>query len=433
MTVYLRSLSLSMLFAAGLFMDVPAAYADSLKDSLSELVKAHKRILAAQADTSAAREQVRITLGDWFPTLDVTGSWGYEKQNKPPGSDDTDLTPRKLDVKLTQQLWDFGSSNAGIRRARLTHEQAVKTEDATRQSLLLEGITAHLNLMRANKLLQFAKGSEANIKRQAELEDARVQRGAGFSTDVLQAKTQLAGANARRIQAGGALQTALNRYRALFYKDPGDIAKMTEPRIPLELLPKSLNELTSLVIQGNPQLAASRISADIAREDINKTQADEFFPDLNAIAQEVRKVDEGGTSGSKMERIVKVELSYNLNLGLTAINTLRASELSHTASVSRFGDTRDLVEEAALNAWYSLQTARDNAEQLHNQADIAAEFLELARKERQLGNRSLLDVLAGETALINASSDATSADTDVTIVAFTLLSVMGKLSPNVVE
>ena len=173
--------------------------------------------------------------------------------------------------------------------------------------------------------------------------------------------------------------------------------------------------------------------ADIARENINKTQADEFFPDLNAIAQEVRKVDEGGTSGSKMERIVKVELSYNLNLGLTAINTLGASELSHTASVSRFGDTRDLVEEAARNAWYSLQTARDNAEQLHNQAAIAAEFLELARKERQLGNRSLLDVLAGETALINASSDAASADTDVTIVAFTLLSVMGKLSPNVVE
>ncbi|MCS5687938.1 MAG: TolC family protein, partial [Acidimicrobiales bacterium] len=94
---------------------------------------------------------------------------------------------------------------------------------------------------------------------------------------------------------------------------------------------------------------------------------------------------------------------------------------------------RDVVEEAARNAWDSLQTARENAEQLHNQADIAAEFLELARKERQLGNRSLLDVLAGETALINASSDAASADTDVTIVAFTLLSVMGKLSPNVVE
>ena len=82
MTVYLRTLSLSMLVAAGLFMDVPAAYADSLKDSLSELVKAHKRILAAQADTSAAREQVRITFGDWFPPLDVTGSTVYLLPNK---------------------------------------------------------------------------------------------------------------------------------------------------------------------------------------------------------------------------------------------------------------------------------------------------------------------------------------------------------------
>ena len=40
---------------------------------------------------------------------------------------------------------------------------------------------------------------------------------------------------------------------------------------------------------------------------------------------------------------------------------------------------------------------------------IAAEFLELARKERQLGNRTLLDVLTGEAALINANSAAASA------------------------
>ena len=64
---------------------------------------------------------------------------------------------------------------------------------------------------------------------------------------------------------------------------------------------------------------------------------------------------------------------------------------------------------------------------LRNQANIAAEFLTLARKERKLGKRSLLDLLTGETNLVNAESDAASAERDVDIAAFTLLAVMGKL------
>ncbi|NQW02001.1 MAG: TolC family protein [Rhodospirillales bacterium] len=80
-----------------------------------------------------------------------------------------------------------------------------------------------------------------------------------------------------------------------------------------------------------------------------------------------------------------------------------------------------------------METARINTEHLHNQANIAAEFLELARRERQLGNRSLIDVLAGETALINASSDAASADTDVAIAVFTLINVIGAITPDIVD
>ncbi|MEK9754532.1 MAG: TolC family protein, partial [Rhodospirillaceae bacterium] len=89
--------------------------------------------------------------------------------------------------------------------------------------------------------------------------------------------------------------------------------------------------------------------------------------------------------------------------------------------------------EQARNAWDNLQTFQARASQLHNQANIAAEFLELARRERQLGNRSLIDVLSGETALINASSDAAAADTDVAIAVFTLLSVLGRLDPSIVN
>ena len=52
----------------------------------------------------------------------------------------------------------------------------------------------------------------ANIKKQTELEDAAVTAGGGLTSDVLQAKTQLAGAQARLIQFEGVLATSKHEF-----------------------------------------------------------------------------------------------------------------------------------------------------------------------------------------------------------------------------
>ena len=83
--------------------------------------------------------------------------------------------------------------------------------------------------------------------------------------------------------------------------------------------------------------------------------------------------------------------------------------------------------------WDGLDTAQKNAQFLTNQARISGEFLELARKERQAGNRTLLDVLGGETALINAQADAIAAKIEVLISSYTLLSLMGGLTLDSIE
>ena len=57
-----------------------------------------------------------------------------------------------------------------------------------------------------------------------------------------------------------------------------------------------------------------------------------------------------------------------------------------------------------------------------------ARFLELARKERALGSRTLLDVLNGETSLLNAQSDAISAEIDVLLSGYAVLQSVGQLS-----
>ncbi|MBT7251161.1 MAG: TolC family protein, partial [Rhodospirillaceae bacterium] len=170
------------------------ASAQSLREVLGTLTKTHKRMIAADATVRAAEQNVEVAWGDWYPALDVTAYIGRQKQQKPRGTDDTSFVARNVSTSVTQKLWDFGSTNSAVRRARLTFRQSRATRDGTLQGLLQEGISAYLEVVRVSRLVNFAKGSAANIRRQAELEDAKVQRGSGFSTDVLQAKTQLAGA-----------------------------------------------------------------------------------------------------------------------------------------------------------------------------------------------------------------------------------------------
>ncbi len=120
-------------------------------------------------------------------------------------------------------------------------------------------------------------------------------------------------------------------------------------------------------------------------------------------------------------------------MGLSGLDTIRAAGKDTEAAKRRYGDMLLMIEEQARSAWSNLHTARSNAALLNSQADLAEKFLELAREERKLDKRTLLDVLNGETALINARSDAASAEADVKIAFYTLMQTMGALNLNIIN
>ncbi|MGE4219891.1 MAG: TolC family protein [Alphaproteobacteria bacterium] len=404
----------------------------SVSTLLPSLIQEHDRVAAARAGVDAAEQRARSAWGGWYPEFEATHGFGREKQQKPT-AEDTNTSFGETNLRLTQLLWDFGATNSVIEKARLQLEGARARLLQARQAVVLEGVTAFLNVRRSVEVRDFARQSEENIRRQTGLEEARVEQGAGLSTDVLQAKTQLAGAQARHIQTEGAVIQALNRYRAVFGYEPTDIKNLETVPLPAALLPDTLEHAIALALQANPDIQLARIDATIADESINETESREFAPTLQAIGEHNRKRNVAGTIGKQNESIAKVELRWQFNLGLTAINTLRASQADHVAAARTVQDVARRVEEATRNAWQQFDTARRTAESLNLQAQIAGAFLDLARQERTLGQRSLIDVLQGETSLINAQSDAVSAETDVLIAAYNLLGVLGQLEPEVVK
>jgi outer membrane protein TolC len=401
-----------------------------LSEALKDLIKSHERIRAARADVEVARQTMLATKKKNTPTLDITAFYGYEHQNKPSGSDNTSMPPREVDVTLTQLVSNFGAMYAEEEQAELAVAQAEAILDATVQALVLEGLSAHYQLAGARQALRYARLSEQNIKRQTDLEDARVQRGAGLATDVLQAKAQLAGAGARRVRALGAYEAARYRYLAVYGGLPAEENQIVSLPVPAESLPDNLLDGVDMAFAKSPQLKVGQLVSEIARVETRRLKSSGYYPELNLIAEAKWKQDVSGTVGSQQEQIIRLEMTFPFNMAGAAIDTVNASKQAYLASSQRLEDAKSLVSERVQSAWHQYQTAQILAQQLRNQADLAAEFLGLARKERKLGKRALIEVLTGETALANARSDAVAARNDLAVAAWTLLSTMGTLSPD---
>lgn len=404
----------------------------NLKNSLNSVLKNHKTILATGTDIKAAKLRVRQSKGGFFPSLDVTANYGHENIIKYGPGNNTQLTARDATAKLTQTITDFGLTKSTVKTSKLSLKQTRALENQIKNDVLLRAITAYLRVIQSRESVKYAEQSVKNIKKQTELEDAAVSAGGGLTSDVLQAKTQLAGAQARLIQFGGVLDSAKHEFVYIFGDFPQDLDSLRLTKSVFEKLPKSIDDAEKIVIKNNPSLIAARISTDISKEAINTARAS-LFPKIKGIVSHSEKQDFGGIVGFKRESSAKIDFSYPLNLSFSEYAGKDAAVQSYLSTQTRIKDQEDMITQMLRTTWDGLDTAQKNAEFLTNQARISGEFLELARKERQAGNRTLLDVLNGETAFINSQSDAIAAKIEVLINSYTLLSLMGGLSLNSIE
>ena len=404
----------------------------NLKAALKSVLNNHKTILATKSDIEAAKLRLKQSRGGYFPTLDVTANYGHENIIKYGPGNNTQLMARDATAKITQTITDFGLTKSTVETSRLSLKQTRATETQIKNDILLRAISAYLRIIQSRESVRYARQSVANIKKQTELEDAAVTAGGGLTSDVLQAKTQLAGAQARLIQFEGALATSRHEFEYVFNSFPDNLNSLVLLKSVFDKLPKSLEEAEEITMKNNPSLIAARITEDIGKEAIN-TAKSSLFPTVKGIVSHSEKQDFGGVVGFKRETSAKLDFAYPLNLSLSEYAGKDAAVESYLATSTRIRDQEDMIKQMLRTTWDGLKTAQQNAQFLTNQARISGEFLELARQERQAGNRTLLDVLGGETALINAQADAIAAKIEVLINSYTLMSLMGGLSIESIE
>ena len=416
-----------LMFIIGLFCMPAPALTQGLRHILPELMNRHELIKAAEDQRDAAMARFKQSKGAWYPHLDVSSEAGQEDIRKPDDSSTSELRNVQT-IRGTQLVTDFGRTSGSIGQAEAELERAKTQLELTRQQVLLEGISAFLEIIKAREQLKYAVRSEENISRQTGMEETLVKRGAGVSSDVLQIKAQLAGTRARRVTTQGELILAKNRFRAVFNRYPTqeEVDGFTLPTAPFAKVPMTLEEATREALETNPALLISRHDIQ-ASEQVLTASKGAYYPFLNLFIEGKRRENDDGTAGVRQEGRAGLELRYNLFNGgsdRAAVNAAR-SDIARLKNMEQ--NVRQMVEEQVANAWQNLLTSRENYNYLKNQTAIVEAFLNLARKERKLGTRSLLDVLNGETEFINATSMAVGANIEIYKAVYQLYHAMGKL------
>jgi outer membrane protein, adhesin transport system len=405
----------------------------NLHSLLIDLIKNHEEIKSIKSLVEQAQAQRSQVKGLYFPTLNIIADVGPESINKEFASD-TNETRYNVTLSANQLITDFGKRAETLKRSSIYLELTHIQLEANTQQLMLEGITAYINVVRARERLKSSRQSEARIKELTGIEKTLVDRGAGLSSDVLQAKSQLAGAMALRVEAQGELSMAINRFQATFFHflTNKEVDHLETINFPYKKLPLELKDAIAIARKKSPELIMTILNSQLAQKDINIAKT-AYYPQLNLFAKALTKNNDAGVIGYSNEASVGIELRYNIFNGggdkaaLRSAVAFKKSTTYHTEYVKR------IIKEQVNNSWEQLSILKQRRELLNQQSDIVKNFLELAKKERTMGTRSLLEVLNGEINYINSLATSISAGQDTKIAAYNLLFAMGDISLKLFE
>jgi|GEM_PF-2397374 len=393
---------------------------------LPDLLADHIKLQVAEAEYQAARERARIALGKWFPELSFTASLGIQRER------DRDMRSdfNEMSLKLTQRLADFGATDAAVEKARLTLRDKGLALQYEQQKLLADAAEVYINLVHGAEVVALAIDYQTLAQRRYDLEQFQLQQGFGSSTALVQAKTDLAAAEAKRLRHEGKLQQVNNQFRELFGFEPQVPAALQPLTTAIGYqLPTSLERLLEQVWQGNIELLREEVKVAKAQHDIDKANADGYRPTLELIVEAGHENNIAGSDNIKQDYSAKVELRMPFNLGNTAANEVRAAHFDLTAQQAKRDQVRDRVEKGARDAWQRYTTSTAVSESVREQVAFAVNYEALLREEQQLGSRSELEVLAAAGATISARIELAVAQIDQLADALAIYQVAGLLAP----
>ncbi|EME70883.1 Outer membrane protein [Paramagnetospirillum caucaseum] len=405
------------------------ATAGSLEEEMRDLVATHPQIQAKMKGVNSAAEGIRSARAGYLPTVKVGGDQGHEYVDSP----DRRATQGKpfLDKRntssltVTQKIFDGFATDSTVESAKTSRRISESDLRSIRQATLLEGAIAYLDVMRTTKLVALSRENERKVAEQQNLEDERVQKGSGIASDVLQAKQRLQLAKERRVNYEGQFHAAVAKFSQVYGHAP-DVASLSDPPLPLDLIPETIDQSLDAAEKDNPSLESATSAIELSNDKRNIAEAG-YWPTLDLVGKANYEHGKNATIGVRRDWSLMLVASWELFSGFKTDAAVAQASWDHGASKdSRFHASRKIAEQART-AWHKLQTARQRLDLLENAAVLAEEVWEATMKKREAGKATVTEVLDEETRINDARINYTGAYYDMYQASYELLAAMGRL------
>lgn len=418
----LRSVMMPVL---GVMLSLSAAPAmgETLFEALEGAYLSNPTLQAARASVRTTDEAVPQALAGWRPTVSLNGRAGLETA-RTSSTREQDLEPRSLSADVSQSLYAGGRTVAGTQQAESNVQLARAELAVAEQTVLLDGVTAFLDVLRDQARVQLTKNNELVLRRQLEATRDRFEVGEVTRTDVAQAEARLSGVIAIRVGAEGDLAISRASYRQVFGIMPGTL----QPAPQLPKIPATETEALSIAEAENPTIAVALHNESVARHGV-RAATGSLLPTVDLTGQ-MRRSEETTTANSdsrssSINAVVSVPL---YQAGAVHSQVRQAKELLNQRRIEVERSRRD-VSEAASQAWERLTTTQSQISARSEEIRANNIALEGVRQEAEVGSRTTLDVLDAEQELLDSSVALVVAERDEYVAGYELLAAIGRLTP----
>lgn len=414
------------LLAVTIALSFGNSYAVQLEEAVSKAVQQHPDVLAKWHQFRASGHERDVTWGRNLPSLDVVFGTGHERKSSPTlagGTNGYGIENSKL--TLTQNVFEgFATINDTV---RLEHASLVRFYEFmdVSETAALEATRAYIDLYRFRKLLEMAEENYAVHRLVFDKINQRAKSGIGRGVDLEMAGARLALAESNLLTEASNLHDVAARYQRIVGESPK--GEVSAPSSQLgKGLPKSRAEAVEAGFQGSPQLKAAVQNILSAQRNIAVQRAG-YYPRVDLYAQSSREKNASGVSGHTVTDTVGLTVSMNLfRGGQDSSREKKAVEETSAAKDVRERVCRDLRQNLSLsfNDYLRLTEQLVYLDQHQLSTDKAREAL---RKQFDIGQRTLLDVLDTENEYYTARRNYLNGEMDLSIAQARYQAASGSL------
>lgn len=400
--------------AAALALSGTGALAETFADALVSAYRNSNLLAQNRATLRAADEDVAQALAALRPVLGWSAGYNYSNSDL---TTSRDLQTASAQLTASMTLFDFGRNRLAL---DIQKEAVLSTRETLRnieQQVLLSAVEAYTSVKSTAEQVAINENSVRVYGEDLKATRDRFEVGEVTKTDVSQAEAAEAAARAALAAAKGNYEIARENYKAAVGHYPVSLAPL--PKAPL--LPKSMDVARTTALRNHPLLKSAQHSVTMAELSV-KAAAAQRLPEVDASA------GFGNYEGGRKTTSAGISLSQTLYSGGQLSSIHRKAIANRDAARSGLQQTGVELANSVAQAWAQIDVYRAQIRAYDEQIAAAQIAYQGVREEATLGSRTTLDVLDAEQDLLDARASRITAEADLQVGYYQLLSAMGLLT-----